>query len=336
MQVNTLPKRALKSAGFTLLELLVVVTILAIVGGAMVTSYDGQDTTAAQGTATHSIAGIEHAMRIYSTTEGVLPNDLESLTCLDFALAAHPTAITNGPPPASVTTEETSKYGGTSNLPNIGGGMGKKVADKFDLVAVPAGAGAALINAGITELRYADIESCDTDAATPAAAKGVDAVNAPFPQGSLADLNIPAMGFENPRPGSFGSRNRGRGFSRDVEFGGATTPALMVWKAGTLGYNNEKVGGSATDVLVGLGLGQESTAVGEAASPFAKAPYYGQLAKDKWNHFILLIKVGTDTDGDLSTTGDFSASSTASLVGVLDARGDFLDEEFSEFTGQKD
>ena len=45
---------------------------------------------------------------------------------------------------------------------------------------------------------------------------------------------------------------------------------------------------------------EESTAVGESASPFAKAPYYGQLAKDKWNHFILLVKAWTSLeDGSL-------------------------------------
>ena len=324
-----------RSSGFTLLELLVVVTILAIVGGAMITSYDGQDTKAARGVATNAIAGIEDAMRIFTVQEGVLPDELESITCLDFDLAAHPTTVSNSATPATVTTEETTKFGGASNLPQTGGGLGKKVSDKFDLVSIPSGMGASLVNAGITTLRYAEIESCDTDDSTPAAAKGPDTVNAPMPQGSLALMNIPAMAFESPRPGSFGSRNRGRGFARGVDFGGDPTPALMVWKRGTLGYNNVKIGGADTDVIVGLGLGQASSAVGGPFAPFSKAPFYGDLAKDKYPHYIMLIKVGEDTDGDLSTTGDQSASSTATLIAVVDARGDFLDEEFAEFTGQK-
>ena len=334
--LSTTVKNGRLAQGFTLLELLVVVTILAIVGGAMITAYDGQDTKAARGVATSAIAGIENAMRIYTIQEGVLPDQLESITCLDHDLAAHPTTPTNDATPASVTTEETTKFGGQSNLPQVGGGLGKKVADKFDLVVMPSGAGSALINAGVSTLRYAEIESCDTDEATPAAAKGPDTVNAPTPQGSLATMNIPAMAFEDPRPGSFGSRNRGRGFARTIDFGGATTPSLMVWKRGTLGYNNVKVGGAANDVLVGLGLGQASDAVGtQPPAPFSKAPFYGDLAKDKYPHYILLIKVGEDVDGDLATAGDFSASSVATLVAVVDARGDFLDEEFAEFTGQK-
>ena len=321
--------------GFTLLELLVVVGILAIVGGAMISSIGGQETKAAQGTATATIAGVEDALRIFEVTEARLPNNLESLTCLNVALTAHPTSVTNINSPTSWTTEEVSKLGGVSNVPNIGGGMGKKLADKFTLVSMPADAGNALIQAGITSLRYAEIQSCDDDDATPATPIVVSA-GVEFPTGALDTMNIPNHVFESPRPGT--GRNRGRGFARDVSFGSpaTTTPALLVWNAGTNGYNNIKVTGNATDVLVGLGIGQTSELVGPSdPALFAKAPYYGQVGRDKYGHFVALIKVGVDVDGDLTTTGDFTADDVATLVAVVDPRGDFLDEEFAEFTGQK-
>lgn len=325
--------------GFTLLEMLVVVGIIAVIGGAMISSFGGQEAKAGRGVATQTIAGVESAMRINVAIEGVLPNNLESLVCLDSALAAHPTgaAIIDGPPPSPFAAGQASEFGGLSDLPGVGGGMGATVAGKFNLREIPTGMGTALIQAGITSLRYAEGESCDTDPLTPVALKGP--VGAPFPQAPLAAIDIPNHAFEEPRPGTLGQRNRGRGFARTVNFAGATTPPLLVWSRGAVnGYDNVKVGGAADDVLIGLGLGNASDAVGDEGAPFAKAPFYGgQLARDKYSHYILLVKVGRDIDGDLTTVlpADHFPASVATLVAVLDPRGDFLDEEMAEFTGQK-
>jgi prepilin-type N-terminal cleavage/methylation domain-containing protein len=336
------------SSGFTLLELLVVVTILAIVGGGMITAFSGQDVKAARGVATASIAGVEDAIRIYVAQEQDLPNDMESLTCLDQDLTAHPTAVlqlTDVFAGASSTatgvawtaaTEQQIPFGGLSNLTQEGGGMGFKVADKFTLTLVDA---QALISGGVSSLRYAEIDSCDTDAATGGTKTSLEN-GSTFPSQALGLMNIPNHAFEAPRTGGSGtgptfSRNRGRGFSRSLNFGGATTSGLMVWNAGTGGYNNVKVGAGATDVLVGLGIGNASELVGEDNSPFAKSPYYGQLAKDKYAHFIALVKIGTVAGvGDDPALG-ISPAGEATIKAVVDARGDFLDEEFAEFTGQK-
>ena len=74
-----------KQLGFRLLEVLMVVAMLAIVGGAIITNYAGLEDKASAGTATHSIAGVENAITVYSVTEASLPNNLESL------IAATPT-----------------------------------------------------------------------------------------------------------------------------------------------------------------------------------------------------------------------------------------------------
>jgi len=330
-----------RASGFTLLELLVVVTILAIIGGGMVTAFSGQDVKAARGVATASIAGVEDAIRIYVAQEQEMPNNLESLTCLDIDLStagAHPTTVsqltdifagassTASDVAWTRTTEEQAPLGGLSNLVQEGGGMGFKMADKFTLTLIDS---SGLIGAGVTNLRYAEIQSCDTDAATQNATSC--GTNCSYPAGSLATMNIPNHAFETPRPGN--NRNRGRGFSASLNQGGSTTAGLMVWNRGDDGYNNVKVGAAATDVLVGLGIGNASDLVGNNNSPFAKAPYYGQLAKDKYAHFVALVDIGSDPTFDADFT-DFSASA-AQIKAVVDARGDFLDEEFAEFTGQK-
>lgn len=316
--------------GFTLLELLVVVAILATIGGAVVGTFGNQEQNAAQGTATNSIAALENAVRVYEATQGQLPNDLESLVCRPYdtsnGLAAAITAVENGPSIATNVATSAYKMGGISNLNGVGGGLGLKLADKFDLLAIPDVGG--LTDAGITTVRYAATLACDeTEGVVEMGfAAGLGAAAGAEVSGLLSEITIPNHMFEGPRTGS--TRNRGRGFSHTL----VNTDPLMVWKRGDGGYNNTKVGGEATDVLVGLGLGQASTLVGtNSEAMLAKAPFYGQIARDKYAHYIALVKIGTSVTGDLT---DLSTS-TAQVVAVIDARGDFLDEEIAEFTDQK-
>jgi prepilin-type N-terminal cleavage/methylation domain-containing protein len=334
-----------KQDGFTLLELLVVVAILATIGGAVVGTFGNQEQNAAQGTATNTIAALENSVRIYEATQGQLPNDLETLACRPYntvtGTSGALTTIVNGPSLELNDPDSAYKIGGASNLNGQGGGLGKKLADKFNLKAISDVDG--LKDAGITTVRYAATIACDTTEGTAlemGVAAGVAADEATL-KGSLADIDIPNHMFESPRTGT--DRNRGRGFSHTL----ANGDPLMVWSRGAGGYNNIKVGADADDVLVGLGIGQASSMVGAGSEAMlAKAPFYGQIARDKYSHYIALVKVGTDTtttvagvDGDgnptsTETSSNFQAA-TATVVAIIDARGDFLDEEIAEFTDQK-
>jgi hypothetical protein len=158
------------------------------------------------------------------------------------------------------------------------------------------------------------------------AADGTPATNV----GPLSEIDIPQHAFDAPRPGN--ARNRGRGFALDLPAPGAvpTDPSsfsAMVWDAGAGGYNNVKVGAAADAVLVGLGIGNYSDIVNSNGSGsnvgnanFSSAPFYGDVAKNEYSHYVMLVDVSVNP---------------AQLVAVVDARGDFLDEEFAESTGQK-
>ena len=69
---------------------------------------------------------------------------------------------------------------------------------------------------------------------------------------------------------------------------------------------------SASDVSAGTG----SVGNGRLSS----APYYGDGKKHEYAHYLMLVDV---------------TKSPAEFVTVVDPRGDFLDEEFAESTGQK-
>lgn len=314
-----------KEGGFTLLELLVVVGILAIIGGALVSSFGGQETKAAQGTATNAIAGIEGAMRTYQTVNNRLPDNLEALACRPANAA--PTAVNDAvAPDTAIVTTEAYKFGGLSNVSGVGGGMGAKLAGKFNLTALTADQAEALSDAGVLNLRYAVTAACDNDVATTELVPtmgGITLATGTIGQAALVDMDIPNHAFEDPRPNGDDWNNRGRGFSATVAAG----EPVMIWDAGTSGYNNKKLGAAPTDVLVGLGIGQASDFIGGPDSPFAKAPFYGQIGKDKYAHYIALVNIGS--------AGSELKEGKAYVQAIIDARGDFLDEEIAEFSGQK-
>lgn len=324
-----------KQGGFTLLELLVVVAILAVLGGLAIGAYGDKTTQAARGGATNTIAAVTSMMQAYQATAKVLPSNLDALVCAPTEAIGTPVAH---------TATNTIDYGGASDLPNVGGGMGAKLGGKLSLAIPGTAANTALINAGVEVVRYAahdttlTASSCD-GTVVGASFAGADGVF--YPVSPLVNADIPNRGFDVPANSSLtATNNRGRGFP--ITLNATTARAFQIWQRGTNGFNNTKVGAQATDVLAVLGLGNNASMITDSSGNRvgASAPFYGDVAKDKYGRYLALVKIGTSTD----TTSDavvagaitgFTAASKASFITVVDPRGDFLDEEYAEATGQK-
>jgi len=70
------------------------------------------------------------------------------------------------------------------------------------------------------------------------------------------------------------------------------------------------------------------------------APAYGGMLGNQYNRYIALYNVGKGVHASKYPTGAvdatyLKASSPAKLQAVVDTRGDFLDEELAEASGQK-
>ena len=333
-----------KQSGFTLLELLVVVGIIAIIGGAMISSFAGNEVKAARGVATQTIAGIESAVRVFTVETKRLPNNLESLVCAPYAAAGDLSAVVWGadalvnPKSASAVISGgapitvASKFGGESNVAGIGGGMSKKLAEKFVGYNLTSDQATALNNLGMSSIRYAISAACDTVDTTKVTLTAVNGATGDFGDSAkgLVGIDIPNQAFADPRPdGDDGFKLRGVGFEGKIATG---TPVLRWWRGSidpaadaddtTSGYNNLKVGAAKGDILIALGIGQDTDLIGTTLdAKMSKAPFYGQVGKDKYAHYIGLFNI--------------TNVKNIQLQSVVDARGDFLDEEIAEFQGQK-
>jgi len=330
--------------GLTLLELLVVIAILAILGGSILVAYDGLEAQAAKGAATFNINGVDRAVRTFTVSERSAPSQLDSLIAANWTQAVSETGLPDDPLDAVQTGAEPlfnlgSKIAGKILIADgdstdaSGNPVGDANGDGLDDDALLTDAEAqTLVDAGVTELRYVDV----LGNVNPIGGSDVtlDAfIDDGSAQGVLkaeSVIDIPNRVFDTPRPG--GAKRRGRGYSASVDTDPATAGAqggqpVMIWKPGTAGINNIKVGAKAGDRLVVFGLGNTSTMVGatnESAGvgnvTLSEAPYYGDVKKDEYGRFMLLYNV---------------SASPAKLQAVIDARGDFLDEEHAEATGQK-
>ena len=324
--IKNLKRKARKN--FTLLELLIIVAILAIVGGGLVTSFEGLQAQAAKASATNTIASLQNSIRTYQSMEGTLPNNLDSL------LAAAPTSGTATATLGVVTATGIDAYVGPEDNTLLKNYLGsEKMGKKVDAQALSADQAKNLVAAGITTVRYLDTVSLVGGILGIPDAAGVSPVNI----GAIADIDIPQLGFNVPRPGD--DRNRGRAFEIAVDSSSTTVQQFAVWGGQdaanpTADYDNTKLGADPKAVLVAFGIGPDSTLVSGGktdpnaandktlgdAGKIASAPFYGDVAKSTYPSYVMLVDV---------------QQNPAKFVAVVDARGDFLAEEFAEQSGQK-
>ncbi|MBU2570159.1 MAG: prepilin-type N-terminal cleavage/methylation domain-containing protein [Gammaproteobacteria bacterium] len=79
MKTQTLTNRAAGQSGFTLLELLVVVTLLAILATGALVAYDGADEKAQSSRAANTIGALDQGVRAYRAVTGAYPNQWDNL-----------------------------------------------------------------------------------------------------------------------------------------------------------------------------------------------------------------------------------------------------------------
>lgn len=311
--------------GFTLLELLVVVTILAVVGAGLLAAYDRLDLRAAKGVSAHTISATDAVIRSHISYNRELPNDLDALVAVTPPSGAGVDA--NGDP-IEVTVNDATGAQKVAILPvpNIAGG-------KTLVHTLTAGQATALRNAGLTHLRYVDIAGNDPNDPLPGSGGTVtlsvtNAAGGTAVVGPLLSIDIPGRVHESPRPGN--NRNRGRGFRAAFDAGAPVlvwNPNVSGGSGSTGGYDNRKIKAGPEDVIVVVGLGNDSSVVGPLGEvQMVAAPNFGGNQRSyEYARYLLLLNVGPPS----------APFPTARLQAVLNTHGDFTDEMVLEYIGQK-
>jgi prepilin-type N-terminal cleavage/methylation domain-containing protein len=82
-----------RQRAFTLLELLVVVAILAIIGGGLLVAYEGLEEDASEGQDSFNIGGVNRAVRTFRVLNSTFPDELDSLLAGDASAAVFTGAL---------------------------------------------------------------------------------------------------------------------------------------------------------------------------------------------------------------------------------------------------
>lgn len=291
-----------RQSGFTLLELVIVIAILAVIGGAALVAYDGLDKKAAKSQATFNLAAIDKGVRMSKVITGNYPDDLDLIVDSDATLA-DPTGV------GAVSADAEGFFSrvprsieGPDNNETTGDGL-------FSFYPLSAEMATAFDEVGMNSVRgiTAANDTVDISLANRAFDGIPTGVGAEVP--IAATLVVPIVK----------TLNHGAADSNDLA-------AITGLPADT------------THIVVVLGLGNNSSIVSDDitvnSANFSEAPFYSDLASTEYGRFYLLFHVASDTDADdLIQAGEVFTE--ARFVGVLDAEGNYLDQEFADANGTK-
>lgn len=303
------PLRHTLAKGFTLLELLIVVAILAVVGGLVIVAYDGLVSQTARGTAANALSSLDSSVRTYVTLERSLPDDLETLLSVEVSTGTTSFNLARA-------DNQATAYN-NSGLPTLVSTLNPRLAARLGVIQLTAAQKTNLLAAGIDTLRYMDRKGEAMGGALDIRAGDNTAARV----GPILESDIPAQYFDAPLPGVVG--NRGRGFSFLVR--GATAaflPHAAVWLPGVGGYENTRLGAPPAATLIVLGVGRNSSIVStqgdsnnmSTAGRLATPPYYGDLGRAEYPNYLLVINVDTSPATFVATitpTGETQAESYA-------------------------
>jgi prepilin-type N-terminal cleavage/methylation domain-containing protein len=287
-----------KQGGFTLLELLVVVAILAAIAGTATVMLQDTDRKASAAAHVAMMDELSKGIQTFRTMNNAFPDNWDSLMQVAKAGDAYTTAT-----PLVLLSNDL---------------LGSIAADKLTATEVAAlnAAGIAKVRvvAGETEIGGTGGTKCDVSGKEKLQAIINDKSN------DLVAQNIYRRGTAN-------------GCGADASATLAADSPVMLWKTeANLRVNahvtNDEVNGvklEKDDRLVAFGVGPDSTLFDPAYNgALSNVPVYRHVEPDEYNRFVVLFKV--------SGSG---VSDKAAFQAIVDGAGDTKDEELGELDGTR-
>lgn len=315
-----------KQGGFTLLELLVVITLLATLATAALVAYEGIGENASDAAAANSLLTAESAIRNFRAIENVYPNQWDNLANLagdDMEDASGGISGTN----ADLLAGDTRDF------------FGDWLASSAD-AATQRAVFSALENVGINELQTIDASGASfanlvpnlawNESGNASASElefGVDGTTLTVEfDGSAESVYalsiVPAGGPDGATTCSAGGQGISTPFNDED---GA------IDNSSRLNLINDAIGDEACALVIALGYGKDvpGTTI-DSRVAIAQVPTVGTDDVDPSENYaraIALFQVGVDRDGDndILATDDDEIFEQARLIGVVDPEGRAID-----------
>ncbi len=297
-----------KQGGFTLLELLVVVAILAAIAGTATIAL--QDTDARASAAAHVAMMDElgegiHTYRVLNSNK--YPNHFDSLIQADDAAIANPVAL-------SVLAVDPLDY---------------------DLLQLTADSAAVLDDIGMSEMMYVAVDQNPPDAGDCGATNTLAELianrgNAVVAGNIFKTSTANGCGVEHTLALASPVMVWTGGYERILGASGVAFDATPIATDDT----NVTAGIDDAPVLMMVGLGSSSSLFDTSKlGGLTSVPVYRHVSGTEYNRFIALFNIGTiDTAG---TGAGYVAVDQVAFVAVVDGAGDTKEEELGEWDGTR-
>lgn len=312
--------------GFTLLELLVVITLLATLSVGALVAYEGIGENASNVAAANNIKVADSSIRAYRAIENVYPNQWDNLTNLTGAATS---AVTTGA--LGVLAPTTRSFFGQWAVPSTASGT------VWERVA------ASLNRVGVNELQTLDptaVVDLALNSPNEAFNESAPGVTVPadeleFGADGLAEYDNAAITAFNVSivPSSTGTACTADGASLSSNLNGADETALESTKLNRI---NDNLGDDGCHLVVALGFGKDvpGTTLGSRVA-ISTAPSYtnGNIVNPSIHYarFVALFHLGSaNEDGatpDAIQPNEILA--TPRLIAVVDTEGRTIDESIA-------
>lgn len=306
-----------KQGGFTLLELLVVVAILAAIAGTATIAL--QDTDARASAAAHvtMMDELNKGIRTFRVlNKNAYPDAFDSMLGADITTAGNAAA-------AAFPADELVAH------------------EDLGTIALTADAVSRLSDIGITSLQYLDYgvaadlnddgvtTDCESANIVSTIASRDNAVvsnnifMSPNANGCGANVTLAAGDQVLVWTGGYERVMGNAGVAHDAAGGPSVATAGAAITAGADG----------TPVLMAVGLGPSSTLFNaNDLGGMTTVPVYRHVSEVQYGRFAALFEIGTF---NAATTGGYDAIDQVNLVAIIDGAGDTKEEELGEWDGTR-
>ena len=326
-----------KQKGFTLLELLVVITLLATLATAALVAYDDVGENARDASAARDITTMESVLRNYRAIEGEYPEQFDNLANADGLATGGAMTLLAGETKAffgQLAVPAATADGATGIFADIANSLANAGLEELQTVV-----GATTWNAGFVPNLAMNESYGEVKTGVQAGTEiEFDGGAAKYDDGTIAAATFTNFALSIVPSGS--SAGACKVIADDDISATFAAPATVITDSKALNLINDSIGSDQCNLVIAVGIGKEVP-----GATAGKEVTIGQVAtvgtnkinpKTNYARAIALFHVAQDTDGDFTFTTAGEIFPKARLLAVVGPEGRTIDQIVADATKKSD